>query len=164
MSFLCKLLTSAKDTDDLSNCFERSLDRKKQELTNNKKQKGNIHLRIMLLSTKKAAHRLGNKLVLTRNSDNSVLNKDKSIIIGKVKINIIELHVPHYTHSIPQQAILTKQFLSKTPTEFQYVERSVFLEEVYTQNFWSFELETQEGINIPIWIITSFQQRKRRDS
>ena len=29
---------------------------------------------------------------------------------------------------------------------------------VNTQNFWSFELGTQEGINVPIWIFVGFQQ------
>ena len=60
--------------------------------------------------------------------------------------------------------ILSKQILSKTPTEFQYEERSVLLKEVNTQNLWSFELGTQEGINFPIWIIVSLQQRDRQDS
>ena len=58
--------------------------------------------------------------------------------------------MPPYTPSIPQQAILSKQILSRTPTELQYVERSVFMKEVNIQNLWSFELGTQEGINVPI--------------
>ena len=31
-----------------------------------------------------------------------------------------------------------------------------------TQNLWSFELGTQEGVNVPIWIIVGFQQRDRQ--
>ena len=31
-----------------------------------------------------------------------------------------------------------------------------------TQNFWTFELGTQEGINIPIWILVVFQQNDRQ--
>ena len=46
----------------------------------------------------------------------------------------------------------------------QYVERSVFMKEVKTQNLWSFELGTHEGVNIPIWIIIGFQQRESQDS
>ena len=38
------------------------------------------------------------------------------------------------------------------------------MKEVNTQNYWSFELGTQEGINVPIWIIVGFQQRDRQDS
>ena len=57
-----------------------------------------------------------------------------------------------------------KQITDKIPTELRYVERSVFMEEVNTQNLWSFELGTQEGVNVPIWIIVGFQQRERQDS
>ena len=65
---------------------------------------------------------------------------------------------------ISQQAILSKQILSKVPTELQYVERSVFMKEVNTQNLWTFELGTQERINVPIWNIVGFQQKDRQDS
>ena len=67
------------------------------------------------------------------------MNKGKATNIGKIKINSIEWFVPHYTPAIPQQAILPKQMLCMTPTEFQYEERSVLLKEVNVQNLWSFE-------------------------
>ena len=57
-----------------------------------------------------------------------------------------------------------KQITDKILTELRYVERSVFMKEVNTQNLWSFELGTQEGVNVPIWIIVGFQQRERQDS
>ena len=91
------------------------------------------------------------------------MNKDNAIIIGKTNINALEWYVPQSTPSIPHQAILCKQFLSKTPTELQCAERSVFMKGVNTQNLWTFELGTQEGNNVPIWIIVSFQQRNRQD-
>ena len=37
------------------------------------------------------------------------------------------------------------------------------MKEVNTQNPWSFELGTQEGINVPIWIIVGFQQNDRQN-
>ena len=55
-----------------------------------------------------------------------------------------------------------KQIQDKIPTELRYVERSIFKEEVNTQNLWSFELGTQEGIKVPIWIIIGFQQGDRQ--
>ena len=112
----------------------------------------------------KATYGLGYKLTLPRNSDNYVLNKDIATNIGKIKVIATEWYVPHYTPSIPQQAILSNRILRKIPTEIQYVERSVFMKEVKTQNLWSFELGTQEGINLPIWIIVGFQQRDRQFS
>ena len=38
------------------------------------------------------------------------------------------------------------------------------MKEVNTQNLWNFELGTQEGINVPIWIIVGFQQQDRQNS
>ena len=38
------------------------------------------------------------------------------------------------------------------------------MKEVNTQNLWSFELGTQEGVNVPIWIILGFEQRERQES
>ena len=54
------------------------------------------------------------------------------------------------------------QIVNKKPTELRYVERSVFMKEVNTQNFWTFELGTQEGINVPMWIFVGFQQSDRQ--
>ena len=36
------------------------------------------------------------------------------------------------------------------------------MKEVNTQNFWTFELGTQEGVNVPIWIYVAFQQHDRQ--
>ena len=38
------------------------------------------------------------------------------------------------------------------------------MKEVSTQNLWNFELGTQEGIKIHIWIFIGFQQRERQDA
>ena len=52
--------------------------------------------------------------------------------------------------------------MDKIATELRYVERSVFMKEVNTQNLRSFELGTQEGVNGPIWIIACFRQSDRQ--
>ena len=36
------------------------------------------------------------------------------------------------------------------------------MKEVNTQNFWTFDLGTQEGVNVPIWIYVAFQQHDRQ--
>ena len=92
------------------------------------------------------------------------MNKTNATPIGKIKINSIEWYVPHYTASLKEQSILMEQITDKIPTELRYVERSVFMKQVNTQNLGSFELGTQEGVNVPIWIIVGFQQREREDS
>ena len=40
----------------------------------------------------------------------------------------------------------------------------MFMKEVNTQKLWTFEIGTQEGTNVPIWISTGFQQKVRQDS
>ena len=171
VSLMYKLITTAKGCDDLSIGFDRDRTRRRNELTNNKNIKGKYHVRIYLKDIfgfaehqEKATYGLGYKLTLTRNSDNAVLNKADATVLGKVKINAIEWYVPHYTARMSQQAVLSNQIVNKIPTELQYIERSVFMKEVNTQNLWNFELGTQEGINVPIWIILGFQQQDRQNS
>ena len=48
VSLMYKLITSAKDTDDLSFDFDRDRRKRQRELTNNKNQKGKYQVRIML--------------------------------------------------------------------------------------------------------------------
>ena len=59
---------------------------------------------------------------------------------------------------MPKKKRLLGPIVNKEPTEFRYVERSVFMKEVNTQYLWTFELGTQEGINVPIWSFVGFQQ------
>ena len=165
VSLMYKQSTSSRDSDDLSTGFDRDRNRRKRELTNNKNIKGKYHIRIYLEDIfgfaehqEKATYGLGYKLTLTRASDNAVLNKTNATPIGKIKISSIEWYIPQYTASLIEQGILMKQITDKMPTELRYVERSVIMKEVNTQNIWSFELGTQDGINVPIWIIVGFQQ------
>ena len=53
------------------------------------------------------------------------------------------------------------QIVKKMATELQFSQRSVFMKQVNTQNLWTFELGTQEGVNVPIWIFVIFQQSER---
>ena len=48
VSLLCKLITSSKDSNDLSIGFDRSRDRREDQLALNKNIKSKYHLRIML--------------------------------------------------------------------------------------------------------------------
>ena len=112
---------------------------------------------------KKETAGLGYKLKLTRNTDNALLNKETHSTMLKIKLTLSH-YKPRYTPSIQQQAMLFWQITSKTPTELQFLQRSVLMKEVNTQNYWSFELGTQAGVNVRIWIILGFQQRDRQDS
>ena len=54
---------------------------------------------------------------------------------AKVKIVHVHWYVPRYTPCIQQQGILSEQVLSKIPTEFRYIERSIFMKEVNIKMF-----------------------------
>ena len=165
-----KLLTSSKDSDDLSIGFDRNRRKRKNELTNNKTIKGKYHIRIYLKdifgfaeNQEKGTYGLGYKLTLTRNTDNAVLNKDNAVVNGRVKINSLDWYVPHYSPNLEEYNKLMTQIKENTPTQLNYIERSVFMKEVNTQNLWTFELGTEEGINVPIWIFVAFQQNDRQN-
>ena len=113
---------------------------------------------------KKATYGSGKELTLKCKIDNSVLIEENAINTGKIEISAFDWCVPQYTPSISNQVILSNQILSKTSTELQYVEISDFKEEVNTQKLWTFELGTQERLNVPLWIIVGFQQRDGQDS
>ena len=169
-SLMYKLLTSSKDSDDLSIGFDRNRNNRKRELTNNKNIKGKCHIRIYLKDIfgfaehqEKGTYGLGYKLTLTRNTDNAVLNKDNAVVNGRVKINNLDWHVPHYNPNLEEYNKLMTQIRKNTATLLHYPERSVFMKEVNTQNLWTFELGTREGIEVPIWIFVAFQQNDRQN-
>ena len=171
VSLMYKLITSSKGSDDLSIGFDRSSGRRRDDMTNNENVKGKFHLRYMLRDVfgfaehqEKATYGLGYKVTLTRNKDEAVIEKVAGIADGRIKIDHIHWYVAHYTPSIQQQSILSKQILSKTPIELRYVERSVFMKEVNNQNLWNFELGSLESMNVPIWNILGFRQQDRQDS
>ena len=166
-----KLITSAKVSDDLSIGCDRSRDRRKQELNNNKNIKGKNRFRIMLKGVvgfaehrEKTAYGLGYKLTQTRNKDDAVIDKVAGIADARVRIDHIYWYIFHFTPSIHQQGILFKQISSKTPTELRHIERSVFTKGVNNQNHRTFQVGSQENMNVPIWVIIGFQQRDRKHS
>ena len=90
VSLMYKLLTSSKDSDDLSIGFDRNCGRRKSELSTNKIIKGKYHIRTYLKDIfgfaqhqEKGTYGLGYKLTFTRNTDNAVLNKTNATAIGK---------------------------------------------------------------------------------
>ena len=109
----------------------------------------------------KATCGLGYRLTFKK-IDNAVLNKSNAISNAKIEINSVDWYVKNYTQSIEEQRILMTQIVNKTPTDLEYVERSVFMKEVNSQNLLVFELGTQEDVNVPIWIYVAFQQNDRK--
>ena len=115
-----KLITSPRNTDDLSVGFDRDRERRQRELTNNKNKKGKYHVTIMLKDIfafaehqEKGTYGLGYKLTLTRNSDNAVLNKVNAINKAKIKNDSIDWYIPNHTPSLSREKILMSQLVNK---------------------------------------------------
>ena len=128
VSLMYKPITSSKDSDDLSIGFDRSRNRRRDELTLNKNVKVKYQLRIMLTDVigfaecqEKATYGLGYKLTRTRRKDDAVIDKAGGTADARIKIDNVHWYVPHYIPSIQQQSILSDQILSETPTELRYV-------------------------------------------
>ena len=120
VSLMYKLLTSSKDSDDLSIGFDRNHDKRKRELSNNKNIKGKYHIRIYLKDIfgyaehqEKGTYGVGYKLTLTRNTDNAVLNKDNIVVNGRVKINSLDWYVPHHSPNLEEYTKLMTQIKKK---------------------------------------------------
>ena len=79
-------------------------------------------------------------MTLTRIKNEAVIDKFAGVTDARTKIDQTDWYVPHYTPSIQQQGILSRQILSKTPTKRRYVERFVFLKQVNNRNLRNFEI------------------------
>ena len=90
------------------------------------------------------------------------MGKAAGIADAGIKFDHVHWYLTHYTPFIPQQDVLSKQILSKTPKELQFVERSVFKKEANNQNLRNFLLGSQETNNVPILI--GFQHRDSQES
>ena len=168
VSFMYKIKTSNRGSDDLSVGFDWDHIRKQRELTKNRNIKGKSLVRNLLKEVfefaehqEKCKYGLGYEWTLTSKQDGAILNKVEAIADARIKIDNSHWCEPHYTPSIPQQGILSNQYLDKTPTELRYIEKSVFMKEVINQNLWNFAFNSQKFMDIPIWIVVGFRQKDR---
>ena len=124
------LISSSKDSDDLSIGLHRSIEAQERGLTKNK-TKGIYHVRIYLQDVfglaqyqENCSYGLNYKLTLQRNSDYHVLSHPPEAddaanlgLTGRFIIDDVSCHVPHYTPSIPNQKLMLQHITNKTPTE-----------------------------------------------
>ena len=132
VSLMHKLLTSSKDSNGLSIGFDHSRNNRKRELTNNKNIKGKYHIRIYLQDIfgyaehqEKGTYGLAYKLTLTRNTDNAVLNKDNTVVNGRVKINSLDWYVPHYSPNLEEYNKLMNQ-IKKILQHYFIIQKDLF--------------------------------------
>ena len=169
ISLMYKLLTSNQQTSQLMYGFEKSQATRRQELTNNKTEKGTFFVRIKLTDIfgfadqEKITYRLGYTLTLKRNNNNDSIIRDNGVDAAKINIKDISWYIPHYTPSMENQQLVMDQILDKYPTELYYMERIVFRKDVTTSNNWTFELGNS-GESTPTFVIVAFQARNKIDS
>ena len=104
VSSIHKIITTAKDSNDLSFAFERDRARRRDELARNKNIKGNIHIRTMLKDVfsfaehqEEATYGWVYNLTLTKSKDEVVIDKDASFADARIKVDQLHWYVPHYT-------------------------------------------------------------------
>ena len=177
ISLMYKLLTSTSQTSQLLYGFEESTTIRRQELTNNKNEKGTFFVRIKLkdlfgfADQEKITYGLGYTLTLKRNTNNDAILRSVGVDAAKVVIKDIGWYIPHYVPSIENQQLVMDQILKKDPTELSYTERIIFRKDVNTNSSWTFELGNaggdryrSSGIESPTFVIVGFQARNKIDS
>ena len=176
ISLMIKLLTSTYQTSQLLYGFEESTTIRRQELTNNKTEKGTFFVRIKLkdlfgfADQEKITYGLGYTPTLKRNSSNDAIIRSAAADEAKVDVKDISWYIPHNLPSLENQQLVLNQILNKNPTELFYSERTVF-EGVNTNNNWTFESGNSGGEDArgatqstPTWVIVGFQARNKLDS
>ena len=170
-----KLISSSRDSDDLSIGFHRSNEARERGLTNSKTTKGNYLVRIYLKDVfGYAEHQnictygLGYELTLQRKSDNLNLRHPvqandaaNQALAGRFIINGISWFIPSYTGSISNQKLLLGHIVSKAPTELSFIKRSSYMKDVTTENNWNFALGVEGGIGITIYVVAGLMQRSQ---
>ena len=177
ISLMYKLLTSTKSTSELLYGFEESTSVRRQELTNNKNEKGTFFVRIKLkdlfgfADQEKITYGLGYTLTLKRNNNNDAILRSVGVDAAKVVIKDIGWYIPHYVPSLENQQFVMDQILNKDPTEIFFTERIIFRKDVNTNSNWTFELGSAGGgsygeaaQSCPTFVIVGFQARNKIDS
>ena len=177
ISLMYKLLTSTKFTSQILYGFEESESVRRQELTNNKNEKGTFFVRIKLkdlfgfADQEKITYALGYTLTLKRNTNNDAILRSVGVDAAKVVIKDLGWYIPHYVPSIENQQLVMDQILNKDTTELSYTERIIFRKDVNTSSSWTFELGNaggnaggSSGIESPTFVIVGFQARNKIDS
>ena len=100
-----KLLTSSQQTSQLMYGFEGSITIRRQEITNNKTEKGTFFVRIKLkdlfgfADQEKTIYGLGYTLTVKRNSSKNVIIRGAGVDAAKVVVKDVSWYIAHYVPS-----------------------------------------------------------------
>ena len=124
ISLMYKLLTSNQQTSQLMYGYEESQATRRQELTNNKTEKGTFFVKIKLTDIfgfadqEKITYGLGYTLTLKRKNNNDPIIRDNDVDAAKINIKDISWYIPHYVPSLENQQLVMDQILDKDPTNY----------------------------------------------
>ena len=110
-----KLLTSSQQTSQLMYGFEESTTIRRQELSNNKTEKGTFFVRRKLkdlfgfADQDKITYGLGYTLTLKRNTNNDVIIRGAGVDAAKVVVKDISWYIPHYVPNLENQQLVPNQ-------------------------------------------------------
>ena len=131
-----ELISSSRDSDDLSIGFHRSNEARERELTDNKTTTGKYHVSIYLKDVfgfaehqDNCTYGLGYKETIQNKSDNHVVtpragtNAESLALAGKVFIDDISQYVPHYTPKLSNQKTMLGHIGYKAATKMSYFKK-----------------------------------------
>ena len=145
-----KVISSSRDSDDLSIGFQRNIEARETELIDNKTTKGNYHVRIYLKDVFGFAERQDNctyglvsNLPLQRIKDERVFSQLAGAdvaadlaLAGIVFREDVSLYVPQYTPNKSNQKFLLGHIVSRAATELSYIKSSSYMKDMTTENIW----------------------------
>ena len=102
-------------------------------------------------------------LTLKRKYNNDPIIRTAVVDAEKIVIKDIDWYIPHFTPSLENQQFVMDQLLNKDPTQLYYMELIVFIKDVNTNNYWTFDLGNS-GESTPLFVIVGFQDRIKLDS
>ena len=161
-----KVISSSRDSDDLSIGFQRNIEARERELIDNKTTKGNYHDRIHLKDVFGFAERQDNCtyglvfiLPLQRIKDKRVFSQLVGAYVAAnlalaaiVFIEDVSLYVPHYTPNKSNQKFLLGHIVSRAATELSHIKRSSYMKDMASEKFWFFEHGVRYVTDIPIQV------------
>ena len=168
-----KLLSSSKESDDLSIGFHGSIEAQERKVTKTKQIKGIFLLEFFLKDVfgfaeheYNCTYGLGYTITLHRNSDNHVSSHPAGFndaanlaLTGRVIMVDTSLYALHYIPNISNQEFLLRHIVSRAATEISYFKGSSYIKDTTTEDNWTFEFGVGDGSDIPIYVLVEFMQR-----
>ena len=160
-----KLISSSKDSEDLSIGLHWDITTQEIKLTNIKTAKGICHARFYWTDVFGFAEHQEIAKNEQKNDYKALFHRTAAVDVGnrtwsaRVIWSEISWCIPHFAPNISQQKSTIEHIVSSAATELSYIKRSCCTKNVTTEKFRTFELLVQSGSDVPIYLIVCFMQR-----